>query len=122
MMIPLLALLQLSPSPPPPQAAPAAAFDRVLSVNLLYFWPDPLLVLREIRRVLTPSGILVLGYRPPEVLHRIRLTQQGLRPQEDEALLALLAAAGFETLGLERRSDDGLGYACVVAGPIESGA
>jgi SAM-dependent methyltransferase len=33
-----------------------ASFDKVLAVNVIYFWRDPLGVLREIRRVLRPRG------------------------------------------------------------------
>lgn len=40
-----------------------ASFDRVLSVNTIYFWPDPRPELREMRRVLRPGGVLVLCFR-----------------------------------------------------------
>ncbi|MDB5397347.1 MAG: hypothetical protein JWM91_4853 [Rhodospirillales bacterium] len=35
-----------------------ACFDKILAVNVIYFWRDPLAVLREIRRVLRPGGCL----------------------------------------------------------------
>jgi arsenite methyltransferase len=34
---------------------PAASLDAVLSVNTIYFWPDPAAALREVRRVLKPG-------------------------------------------------------------------
>lgn len=37
-----------------------ASIDRVLAVNVVYFWYDPHAVLTEIRRVLAPGGRLVL--------------------------------------------------------------
>lgn len=43
---------------------PAHSLDRALSVHTLYFWPEPLNHLREIRRVLKPNGKLVLGFTP----------------------------------------------------------
>jgi len=41
-----------------------ARFDAALAVHVLYFWPEPDVELREIRRVLRPGGTLVLGFRP----------------------------------------------------------
>lgn len=42
---------------------PDASFDRVLSVNTVYFWEDPQSDLREIRRVVKPGGRFVLVFR-----------------------------------------------------------
>jgi SAM-dependent methyltransferase len=40
-----------------------ACFDAVYSVHTIYFWKDPVQQLREIHRVLKPSGRLGLGFR-----------------------------------------------------------
>ena len=40
-----------------------AAFDAAMSVHTIYFWDDPILELSEIRRVVTPQGRFVLGFR-----------------------------------------------------------
>ena len=38
--------------------SPAAPWTRFLAVNVAYFWRDPAAALREMRRVLRPTGIL----------------------------------------------------------------
>ena len=76
---------------------PDATFDGVFAVHTIYFWTEPARHLAEIHRVLRPSGRLVLAFRdktpdveasaPPDIYH--------LRSSDE--VLALLAAAGFET-------------------------
>jgi ubiquinone/menaquinone biosynthesis C-methylase UbiE len=39
------------------------SFDRVLTVNTIYFWEQPPVDVREIRRVLKPGGLFVLVFR-----------------------------------------------------------
>lgn len=39
---------------------PARSFDRVLAVNVVYFWERPEVIVREIVRVLKPGGRLVV--------------------------------------------------------------
>jgi len=92
-----------------------ATFDRAVSVNTIYFWPDVAAALREVRRVLRPDGVLVLGYRPAHRLRRTSFARHGFRLLEDEEVLDHLASAGFETLAVEE-SNAGLGHVCVVAG------
>jgi ubiquinone/menaquinone biosynthesis C-methylase UbiE len=94
---------------------PDESFDRVLSVNTLYFWRDRERVVSEIRRVLAPGGKLTLGYRPPEVLRKLSISRHGFQLVEEDELLRLLDQAGLEVVALEAGDDDGLGYACVVA-------
>jgi ubiquinone/menaquinone biosynthesis C-methylase UbiE len=38
-----------------------ASVDRAVTVNCIYFWPDPASALKEIRRVLKPAGCLVVA-------------------------------------------------------------
>ncbi|HEV7235743.1 MAG TPA: class I SAM-dependent methyltransferase [Ktedonobacteraceae bacterium] len=42
------------------------SFDKALSIHALYFWPDALQTLQEIRCVLKPGGMLVLTLLPRE--------------------------------------------------------
>ena len=37
-------------------------FDRVLSVNTIYFWTNPTRLINEVERVLKPNGLCVLTY------------------------------------------------------------
>ena len=91
-----------------------ARFDRVLTVNTIYFWSDPRAALREVRRVLQPGGTFVLGYRPAARLRETAFAQHGFRLLDDEELLGLVAGSGMETLALER-GQEGLGHVCLVA-------
>lgn len=93
------------------------SMDRVLSVNTLYFWDDPQAALREIRRVLRRNGRLVMAYRPGATMRRLPVTRHGFHLRDDNEVLRLLGDAGFEVLALEERSDDAVGYCCVVAAP-----
>jgi ubiquinone/menaquinone biosynthesis C-methylase UbiE len=79
-----------------------ASFDKVLAVHTLYFWPDPIRDLREIRRVMRPGGAFVLAFKEksddavrsfPPPTYRFHLA--------DEAI-ALLRSAGFDHIAIER--------------------
>lgn len=41
-------------------------FDKAVAVHTMYFWPDPVRQLTELRRVLRHGGRFVLGFRPRE--------------------------------------------------------
>lgn len=42
---------------------PEGRFTKACTMNTIYFWPDPVAALKELRRVLVDDGILVLGFR-----------------------------------------------------------
>jgi ubiquinone/menaquinone biosynthesis C-methylase UbiE len=41
-----------------------ATFDKALAINSMQVWPDVVAGLRELRRVLAPSGRIALGFTP----------------------------------------------------------
>jgi ubiquinone/menaquinone biosynthesis C-methylase UbiE len=79
-----------------------ARFDRVLSVQTIYFWPDPAAGLREIRRVLRPEGRLLLATATKEEMDKRSWTRHGFRKFAEEELAELLGTAGFADVTVER--------------------
>ncbi len=67
-------------------------FDKVSTVNTIYFWPDPAAGMKEIIRVMKPKGRFVLTYFTKEMFHS---TQYGFNIYPEEQLHKLLSQAGF---------------------------
>jgi len=40
------------------------AFDKVLSINTIFFWEKPIEILKHIRRVMKPGGVIALTVQP----------------------------------------------------------
>lgn len=74
---------------------PAAAVDAVLAVHTLYFWPDLDAGLREIHRVLAPTGRVVLAFRAAEHGLPRRFDPAVYRVPTTERAQHALLAAGF---------------------------
>ena len=74
-----------------------ATFDRVLSVNVIYFLADPIPALKEIRRVLRPSGLSVIaGYDPESVKSAAYAKPElGFHVRDGATLAQLHQDAGF---------------------------
>jgi arsenite methyltransferase len=82
-----------------------AAFDKLFGVNVCYFWPDLSRALQELRRVLSPGGLLVLGIRPPETLQRLQFAEAGHRVWSATQYVEALTAAGFAQAAAQRVPD-----------------
>jgi ubiquinone/menaquinone biosynthesis C-methylase UbiE len=73
-------------------------FNKVFTVNTLYFWDNPPLVLNEIKRVLKPEGQLLIAFRPRWAMEQYAFTQYGFTMYSQEALSSLLADNGFKVI------------------------
>lgn len=86
-----------------------ASFDKAVSLNSIYFWPDPAGAMAELARVLRPGGLLVLLFEPTEELAKWPGHRHGFRLYEVAEVRALMEAAGFldlaERWGAGRKPD-----------------
>ena len=72
------------------------AFDRVVTVNTIYFWEDPAAYAVEIRRVLKKeNGIFCLGFVSADAMGRLPFTRHGFELYDLEKAEKLLMDAGF---------------------------
>ncbi|HJS31947.1 MAG TPA: class I SAM-dependent methyltransferase [Alphaproteobacteria bacterium] len=80
-----------------------ATFDRVVSINCVYFWPDPGKAFAEIRRVLMPGGISLSATMTPETAANSTVAKphHGFHIYDDATLDRLHRAAGFSDLSIE---------------------
>jgi ubiquinone/menaquinone biosynthesis C-methylase UbiE len=77
------------------------SFDRALTINTIYFWPDPVRALAEIRRVLRPRGLLLVSAMPPEEAEKAPFTRHGFRIYAEVQLRQLHVQAGFHRVEIE---------------------
>jgi ubiquinone/menaquinone biosynthesis C-methylase UbiE len=71
-------------------------FDKVLAVNVIYFWPEPLPSLDEIRRVLKPGGRLVLYFTHRDSMSGFAVAKTPVFTlYTGESVVDLLYRAGF---------------------------
>lgn len=72
--------------------------SKAVSLNSLYFWPDPAAAFAELARVIAPGGRLVIGFEPPEELRKWPGHRYGFRLFAVEEVRGLMARAGFEAI------------------------
>ena len=93
-----------------------ARFSRIISVNTLYFWPSPALVLAECRRVLEDQGECLLCFDAKAELERWPGHRFGFTLYEPPEVEALFLEAGFGLVAARSQSFPGYGLAhCVIA-------
>lgn len=75
-----------------------AIFNKVFTVNTLYFWQNPAIQLAEIRRILNPGGIFCLAIASRAFMERLPFTAHGFTLYAPEEVQDLMLASGFSLL------------------------
>ena len=70
-------------------------FDKIFTVNTLYFWSNPSEYLNEIKRILKPNGIFALCFADKTFMQNLPFISYGFTLYEVEKVTQLLEEAGF---------------------------
>lgn len=73
-------------------------FNKIFTINTIYFWENPNKVLSEILRVLQPNGKFIIGIRPKHQMEKYPFTQYGFTLYSKENLSEILTQNGFKIL------------------------
>ncbi|RLJ73551.1 class I SAM-dependent methyltransferase [Pedobacter alluvionis] len=71
-------------------------FDKIFTVNTIYFWGNPSKYLNEIKHTLKPTGILALCFADKTFMQNLPFTSYGFTLYEVEKVQELLESAGFK--------------------------
>lgn len=78
-------------------------FDKVCTVNTLYFWKDPIQCLKEIKRVMRSGGRLVLSIRSKEKLEQLFFVKDNFTLYDPEDAQIVVEQAGFKIGRIDHR-------------------
>ena len=81
------------------------SFDKVFTVNTIYFWEDAKKILSEISRVLKPDGIFIVTLRPKHVMDQLPVVKHGFTTFTKDEVVKLLEENNFKTI-YASESDD----------------
>ncbi|MCU0428676.1 MAG: class I SAM-dependent methyltransferase [Cytophagaceae bacterium] len=70
-------------------------FSNIFTVNTMYFWENPLLVLTSIKKILLPDATFTIANRSKRVMEKLPVTQYNFRLFEAAEVTELVKQAGF---------------------------
>jgi ubiquinone/menaquinone biosynthesis C-methylase UbiE len=94
---------------------PTGRFDKVCSVNSLFYWSDAQQAIDECARVLKGGGLMVLCFTCKESLQNRRFARGGLALYDPGDVQAMMASAGFAEIAIELLADRHRRFWCMTA-------
>jgi SAM-dependent methyltransferase len=79
-----------------------STFEKVMTVNTVYFWKSLDRCFDEIYRVLTPEGRVFVGLLPKEFMDRMGMPKDIFTPRTVNEIVAALKRKGFDDVRIER--------------------
>ena len=80
----------------------ASSFEKVCTVNTIYFWSSLDAGFAEIHRVLLPGGRVVVGFVPKERMDSMGMPADIFTSRSPEDVVAALRKAGFSDVRIEQ--------------------
>jgi SAM-dependent methyltransferase len=80
----------------------ASSFEKVITVNTVYFWKSLDQGFRECYRVLASTGLLVVGFLPKDRMDRMGMPTDIFTSRTPEQMVAAIETAGFANVRIEK--------------------
>lgn len=71
-------------------------FNKILTVNTIYFWENPESFIKEIHRVLKPGGLFAISFADKDFMESLPFTAYGFDLYSKEMVYNLAEVAGFK--------------------------
>ena len=68
-------------------------YDKILSVNTIYFWENPEFTISKIFKLLKPNGIVILGFHMRDDMIRMDLDDKVFKFYSKDEVISLLSIA-----------------------------
>lgn len=81
-------------------------FDKIFTVNTIYFWEDVNAFLREIYRVLKSKGKFTLTFSTKEFMETLPFTRFGFKLYSEKEIVDLLKLANFKIETITQLNED----------------
>lgn len=86
-----------------------ASFDRILTVNTIYFWPDPYTILSQITAALAPNGLFCLTFGEKTFMNSLPFTHHGFQLYTPEDILHFTASLPLKLVEMTTHRDQAVG-------------
>ncbi|RZK44254.1 MAG: class I SAM-dependent methyltransferase [Pedobacter sp.] len=81
------------------------SFDKIMTVNTLYFWKNPVLLLNELYRVLKPEGLFCCTFAPEDFMKNLPFTKFVFKLYDSTRVEELAKASNFQKVDFSRYAE-----------------
>lgn len=83
----------------------AESLTKIMTVNTLYFWKNPLALLNELYRVLKPKGRLVITFAKDEFMEKLPFVRNKFSLFSNQKVLDLIEPTNFNVVSIVDKED-----------------
>ncbi len=90
---------------------PDASFDRIFTVNTLYFWAKPEEFAQELYRIARPNGLVFITFVQKSTMLELAVAKYGFQIYDDDEVKSLFATTNFSQVAFNDMQDTFKGLA-----------
>ena len=90
-------------------------FDKICTINTVYFWETPETALTEIKRVLKKDGYFAIGFRSKDKLTQHEFVKYNFQLYDSDQLEEVVKKNGFEVYSVTKMDDQEHDAVCLIA-------